>query len=111
MRCNPGMVGCRWPFGPQSPKPKAQDFCTPGSNLAGDVPVLQEPMGQVQVAMPTQLNWYRGNSIVHGASQRTAVQRVRPWSVLWGRAGGFWLLGWCFVGVRGGGGMAVQPHS
>ena len=32
----------------------------------------------MQPAMPTQLNWYRGNSIVRGASQRTAVQRVRP---------------------------------
>ena len=31
----------------------------------------------MQPAMPTQLNWYRGNSIVRGASQRTAVQRVR----------------------------------
>ena len=38
---------------------------------------LQERMGQVHPAMPTQLNWYRGNSIVRGASQRTAVQRVR----------------------------------
>ena len=59
---------------PASPEPQNPQFQV---NQAEPQSLLQEPMGQMQPAMPTQLNWYRGNSIVRGASQRTAVQRVR----------------------------------